>query len=361
MFGRDVGARDGASPARIKVVGVGGGGGNAVEQMIRKGVEGVEFIVANTDAQALDRSAAPRKIALGARSTRGLGAGGRPERGHGAARESENSLAVAMAGADMVFVTAGMGGGTGTGAAPIVGALASDLGALTVGVVTRPFAFEGKRRAEHAAAGIEALRAAVDSVIVLPNDNLMVGAGEQAGIEEAFSAADEVLCGAVRGISDLVVRPGLVNVDFADVRSVMKRRGHAVMGAGYGRGPDAARIAVERAIESPFLEERGVRGATGMLVNFTAGPQVKLRAIDAAVGRLQEEADAEVEIIFGLITEPRLDDVVMATVVATGLERGPAQLAPLAATRPVLLEEEQRAFPGVDPHLVASFRRSAGA
>jgi cell division protein FtsZ len=263
----------------------------------------------------------------------------------------------------MVFVTAGMGGGTGTGAAPIVGAVAAELGALTVGVVTRPFAFEGRRRAEHAEAGLEALRAAVDSVIVLPNDNLLVGAGADARIDEAFAEADEVLCGAVRGISDLVVRPGLVNVDFADVRSVMQRRGLAVMGAGYGRGEGAAHTAVERAIQSPFLEDRGVSGATGMLVNFTAGPGIKLRAIDAAVGRLQEEAHEDAEIIFGLITEPGLGDVVMATVVATGLHGAPVEASVAERARPafVATDAEREDLPGVDPHLVASLRRSAGA
>ncbi|HEX5660678.1 MAG TPA: cell division protein FtsZ [Polyangiales bacterium] len=306
--------------ARIKVVGVGGGGGNALNTMISSDLEGVEFIAANTDAQALPNNLAPHKIHLGPQLTKGLGAGGNPEVGRKAALEDITRIQEALAGADMVFVTAGMGGGTGTGAAPVVAQVARDMGALTVAVVTKPFTFEGRRRAKNAELGIQELGNAVDTIITIPNQKLLTIAGEDMSMLDAFQRADDVLLQAVRGISDLIVHPGLINVDFADVKTIMCNMGRALMGTGYGKGKDRAIEAARMAIASPLLDEVSVEGATGILLNFTAGPDVKLSEIEAAASLVQESAHEDANIIFGVVTDSSMGDMVKVTVIATGFE-----------------------------------------
>jgi cell division protein FtsZ len=306
--------------ARIKVVGVGGGGGNALNTMISSDLEGVEFIAANTDAQALPNNLAPHKIQLGPQLTKGLGAGGNPEVGRKSALEDVTRIQEALAGADMVFVTAGMGGGTGTGAAPVVAQIARDMGALTVAVVTKPFTFEGRRRSRNAEAGILELGAAVDTIITIPNQKLLSIAGSDMSMLEAFQRADDVLLQAVRGISDLIVHPGLINVDFADVKTIMCNMGRALMGTGYGKGKDRAMEAARMAIASPLLDEVSVEGATGILLNFTAGPEVKLNEIEAAASLVQESAHEDANIIFGVVTDASMGDMVKVTVIATGFE-----------------------------------------
>ena len=306
--------------ARIKVVGVGGGGGNALNTMISSDLEGVEFIAANTDAQALPNNLAPHKIQLGPQLTKGLGAGGNPEVGRKSALEDVTRIQEALAGADMVFVTAGMGGGTGTGAAPVVAQIARDMGALTVAVVTKPFTFEGRRRAKNADLGIQDLGAAVDTIITIPNQKLLSIAGSDMSMLEAFQRADDVLLQAVRGISDLIVHPGLINVDFADVKTIMCNMGRALMGTGYGKGKDRAMEAARMAIASPLLDEVSVEGATGILLNFTAGPEVKLSEIEAAASLVQESAHEDANIIFGVVTDASMGDMVKVTVIATGFE-----------------------------------------
>ncbi|MET0285163.1 MAG: cell division protein FtsZ [Polyangiales bacterium] len=306
--------------ARIKVVGVGGGGGNALNTMISSDLEGVEFIAANTDAQALPNNLAPHKIHLGPQLTKGLGAGGNPEIGRKAALEDITRIQEALAGADMVFVTAGMGGGTGTGAAPVVAQVARDMGALTVAVVTKPFTFEGRRRSKNADLGIQELGNAVDTIITIPNQKLLSIAGEDMSMLDAFQRADDVLLQAVRGISDLIVHPGLINVDFADVKTIMCNMGRALMGTGYGKGKDRAIEAARMAIASPLLDEVSVEGATGILLNFTAGPDVKLSEIEAAASLVQESAHEDANIIFGVVTDSSMGDMVKVTVIATGFE-----------------------------------------
>ena len=306
--------------ARIKVVGVGGGGGNALNTMISSDLEGVEFIAANTDAQALPNNLAPHKIQLGPQLTKGLGAGGNPEVGRKSALEDVSRIQEALAGADMVFVTAGMGGGTGTGAAPVVAQIARDMGALTVAVVTKPFTFEGRRRAKNAELGIQELGAAVDTIITIPNQKLLSIAGDDMSMLDAFQRADDVLLQAVRGISDLIVHPGLINVDFADVKTIMCNMGRALMGTGYGKGKDRALEAARMAIASPLLDEVSVEGATGILLNFTAGPDVRLSEIEAAASLVQESAHEEANIIFGVVTDSSMGDMVKVTVIATGFE-----------------------------------------
>jgi cell division protein FtsZ len=306
--------------ARIKVVGVGGGGGNALNTMISSDLEGVEFIAANTDAQALPNNLAPHKIQLGPQLTKGLGAGGNPEVGRKSALEDVSRIQEALAGADMVFVTAGMGGGTGTGAAPVVAQIARDMGALTVAVVTKPFTFEGRRRAKNAELGIQELGAAVDTIITIPNQKLLSIAGDDMSMLEAFQRADDVLLQAVRGISDLIVHPGLINVDFADVKTIMSNMGRALMGTGYGKGKDRALEAARMAIASPLLDEVSVEGATGILLNFTAGPDVRLSEIEAAASLVQESAHEDANIIFGVVTDSSMGDMVKVTVIATGFE-----------------------------------------
>ena len=327
-------AEDAELQARIKVVGVGGGGGNALNTMIASGLEGVEFIAANTDAQALDTSLAPSKIQLGPQLTKGLGAGGTPEQGRKAALEDVQRIADSVAGADMVFVTAGMGGGTGTGAAPIIAQIARDAGALTVGVVTRPFLFEGRKRNKNAEHGICELIDSVDTIITIPNQKLLNLEEEDLSLLEAFQRADDVLVQAVRGISDLIVNAGMINVDFADVKTIMSTAGRALMGTGFGKGDRRALDAAEMAINSPLLDDVSVMGATGILINFTAGPDIKLKEINEAASLIQQEAHEEANIIFGVVTDPDMSEVVKVTVIATGFDEVQQQPAePARQTR----------------------------
>jgi cell division protein FtsZ len=305
--------------ARIVVVGVGGGGGNALATMIRNDLAGVDFLVANTDSQALGNSGAPVKIQIGIQLTKGLGAGANPDIGRKAAIEQEDLLREQLVGADMVFVTAGMGGGTGTGAAPVIARIAKDLGALTVGVVTKPFFFEGKKRARHADEGIRELRAAVDTLIVIPNQRLIEISGRSTTTLEAFLRADEVLLQAVRGISQIITEAGLINVDFADVRTIMAEMGMAMMGAGIGRGDNRATEAAAAAISSPLLEDVSIGGARGVLINITASSDFGIHEMDEAIALIQAEAHEDANIIFGLVHDPRLDDEVRITVIATGV------------------------------------------
>ena len=314
-------ADDAELQARIKVVGVGGSGGNALNTMIQNGLEGVEFIAANTDAQALDRSLAPVKIQLGPQLTRGLGAGGNPDVGRKAALEDVERLGEALQGADMVFVTAGMGGGTGTGAAPIISQVAQDHGALTVGVVTKPFLFEGRKRSKNAERGVQELIDSIDSIITIPNQRLMALGDDDITMLDAFARADDVLVQAVQGISDLIINAGMINVDFADVKTIMASNGRALMGTGIAKGDRRALEAAEMAVNSPLLDEVKVQGATGILINFTAGPDIKLREINEAAGLVQQAAHDEAEIIFGVVTDPNLSDTVKVTVIATGFEK----------------------------------------
>ena len=304
--------------ARIKVVGVGGGGGNAVNTMIAAGLPGVEFIVANTDAQALRANLASGKMQIGAELTRGLGAGGNPEIGRRAAQEDEEEIRGALEGADMVFVTAGMGGGTGTGAAPVVAKIAKENGALTVAVVTRPFAFEGKRRAKQADGGLDELKASCDTLIAIPNQKLLAVAGRNSSILETFKKADDVLLQAVRGIADLITVHGLINLDFADVRTIMCEMGMAMMGAAAAAGENRAIEAAQRAVSSPLLEDVRVEGARGVLINITGGPDLTLHEVNEAVTLIQDEADEDANIIFGAVIDEALDDEVRITVIATG-------------------------------------------
>jgi cell division protein FtsZ len=306
--------------ARIKVIGVGGGGGNAVNHMIEAGVEGVEFIVANTDLQALKLSRAPIKIQIGGDLTRGLGAGADPAVGQKAALEDTEKIIEALEGADMVFVTTGLGGGTGTGAAPIIAALAMELDALTVGVVTKPFTFEGKRRQIQAEKGLAELKGSVDTIITIPNDRLEL-LDDEIEFAEAFKQADEVLLQAVRGISDLITVPGMINLDFADVKSVMKSMGMALMGVGKARGEGRGIAAMRGAIESRLLEENSIKGAQGVLVNVTFGRGMSLREVREAVSLVHKEAAEDANIIFGVVTDDSMQDEVKVTVIATGFDR----------------------------------------
>lgn len=304
--------------ARIKVIGIGGGGNNAVNNMIRSGLSGVEFIVANTDAQALKSSEAQTKMQLGAKLTKGLGAGANPSIGEGAARESADEIREALRGADMVFVTAGMGGGTGGGGAAVVASIAREVGALAVGVVTKPFLFEGRRRMANAELGIEALKREVDTLITIPNQRLLSIAGRNTTLLDTFRKADEVLFQAVKGISDLILFEGLVNVDFADVKSVMSEMGLAMMGSGEGSGENRATEAAEKAISSPLLEDLSISGARGVLINVTAGPDVTLQEINEAAELIHAEAHDDANIIWGMVIDPEMGDLVRVTVIATG-------------------------------------------
>src|SRR3954464_10833402 len=302
----------------IKVIGVGGGGGNSVNTMIEAGVEGVDFICANTDCQVLEASMAGPKGHLGRNLTKGLGAGANPEIGRAAALEDAQRVAETLTGADMVFVTAGMGGGTGTGAAPVIAQVARDLGALTVGVVTKPFAFEGSQRKKKASAGINELAKAVDALIVIPNDRLVSLAGMKMTLKDAFGMVDNVCLNAVRGISDLVIAPGLINVDFADVRTIMTGMGRALMGTGRGTGDKRAIEAAQQAISSPLLEDVSINGATGILVNITGGPDLTLAEMNEACSLIADEGDSEANIIFGSVIDAHAGDQVRITVIATG-------------------------------------------
>jgi cell division protein FtsZ len=307
--------------ARIKVIGVGGGGSNAVNRMVRAGFPGVEFIVANTDVQALQLNEAPIKVQLGGKLTRGLGAGADPRVGRAAALEDTERLLEVLEGADMVFVTAGMGGGTGTGAAPVVASLAGEIGALTIAVVTRPFTFEGGRRGKQAEAGLAELRDAVDSVITIPNERLLA-VDRSLTLVRAFEAADDVLRQAIQGISDLILMPGLINLDFADVKAVMAGRGVAVMGTGVADGPDRAVEAARRAISSPLLEDASVEGAQGVIINITGGADLGLGEVSDASEIIHSAADPEANIIFGAVVDPSLGSKVKITVIATGFGAG---------------------------------------
>jgi cell division protein FtsZ len=315
--------------AVIKVVGVGGGGTNAVNRMVDAGLRGVEFIAVNTDAQALQMCDADVKIHIGSKITRGLGAGANPDIGYQAAIESKDELRDAIKGADMVFVTAGKGGGTGTGAAPVISELAKELGALTVGVVTRPFVFEGKRRARQAEDGIRELREKVDTLIVIPNDRLLQVVERRTSIIDAFKVADDVLRQGVQGITDLITVPGLINLDFADVRTVMKDAGSALMGIGVAGGENRAVEAAKAAISSPLLEA-SVEGAMGILLNITGGADLGLFEVNEAAEIISSAADADCNIIFGAVVDPALGDEVRVTVIATGFD-GPRS----AESRPV--------------------------
>jgi cell division protein FtsZ len=308
----------------VKIVGVGGGGGNAVNRMVEEGVPGVEFIAVNTDAQALSASNALRKILLGGRQGRGLGAGGKPEEGLKAAQLTQHEIVDALEGADMVFVTAGMGGGTGTGASPIVAEAARSIGALTVGVVTLPFGFEGNRRMQNALQGIEDLRAHVDALVVIPNDRLLKMADKQMTVVDAFRLADEILRQGVQGISDLVTQTGLINLDFADVKSVMGNAGTALMASGEATGENRGLEAAQAAISSALLET-SIEGATGVLINVTGGADLTLHEVTEAANVISEVVDPSANIIFGAVVHPRYQKELRVTVIATGLRSGPAE------------------------------------
>jgi len=307
--------------ARIKVIGVGGGGQNAVNRMIEAGLQGVEFAALNTDAQALMMSNAPTKLQIGAKLTRGLGAGSNPEIGQKAAEESREEIRQLLEGADMVFITAGMGGGTGTGGTPVVAEIAREVSALTVGVVTKPFSFEGRRRQQQAEQGIEALRDKVDTLIVIPNDRLLQVAEKKTSILEAFRLADDVLRQGVQGISDLITVPGLINLDFADVRTIMANAGSALMGIGVASGEERAIKAAKMAISSPLLEA-SIEGARGILLNITGSSNLGLFEVNDAAEIIAEAADPEANIIFGAVIDESLRDEVRVTVIATGFDGG---------------------------------------
>ena len=304
--------------ARIKVIGVGGGGSNAVNRMVLVGLDGVQFIVANTDLQALNGNAAPIKLQIGSKLTKGLGAGADPNVGRQAALEDTEKIIQALNGADMVFVTTGLGGGTGTGAAPVIASLASELGALTVAVVTKPFKFEGKKRHLQAERGLEALRDCVDTIITIPNERLLTIIERSTPLTEAFATADDVLRQAIQGISDLILVPGLINLDFADVKTIMSGMGFAMMGTGVGEGQDRAIEAARRAISSPLLEGASVTGARGVIINVTGGSDLSLVEVSEASMIVQEAADEDANIIFGAVVDPALKGTVKITVIATG-------------------------------------------
>jgi cell division protein FtsZ len=324
--------------ARIKVIGVGGGGGNAVNRMARAGLDGVEFIVANTDLQALQNNAAPVKLQIGSKLTKGLGAGADPNVGRSAALEDTEKIIQALDGADMIFVTTGLGGGTGTGAAPVIASLASELGALTIAVVTKPFKFEGRKRQIQAERGLEALRDCVDTIITIPNERLLSIIDRTTSMTDAFATADDVLRQAIQGISDLILVPGLINLDFADVKTIMSGMGLAMMGTGVAEGPDRALEAARRAISSPLLEGASVNGARGVIINVTGGPDLSLVEVSEASCIVQEAADEDANIIFGAVIDPSLKGKVKITVIATGFGMQSATrpaTSPSQATTPV--------------------------
>lgn len=333
------------SLATIKVIGVGGGGNNAVNRMIEHGVQGVEFIAVNTDAQALNLSKAEIKMQIGAKLTRGLGAGANPEVGKKAAEESKEQLQEVLSGADMVFVTAGMGGGTGTGAAPVIAQIARELGTLTVGVVTRPFTFEGRKRSNQAGNGIEAMKEAVDTLIVIPNDRLLEIVDKSTPMLEAFREADNVLRQGVQGISDLIAVPGLINLDFADVKTIMSNQGSALMGIGVATGESRATDAAKKAISSPLLET-SIDGAQGVLMNITGGSNLSLYEVQEAADIVASASDQEVNMIFGSVINEDLKDEIVVTVIATGFNETVVQqkaFRPSAGqSKPAAMEKERR-------------------
>jgi cell division protein FtsZ len=309
------------SGASIKVIGVGGGGGNAVNRMIEAGIEGIEFLVANTDLQVLSRSRSPIKLQIGAKLTKGLGAGANPDIGRQAAIDDTEKIIEVLEGADMVFITAGLGGGTGTGAAPIVASLATELGALTVAVVTKPFAFEGRKRMQQAEKGLAELRECVDTVITIPNERLLHTVERNTSLQDAFRVADDVLRQAVQGISDLITVPGLINLDFADVKTIMQGMGIALMGTGTAVGETRAMEATHRAIASPLLEEASIEGAKGILVNITGGLDLTLHEVNEASSIIREAADEDANIIFGAVIDERMENQMKITVIATGFDK----------------------------------------
>ena len=339
-------SRDGA---RIKVVGVGGGGSNAVNRMVEVGLSGVEFIVANTDRQALDYNRAGIKVQIGTKLTKGLGAGADPNIGRQAALEDTDPLIQTLSGADMIFVTTGLGGGTGTGAAPVIASLASELGALTIAVVTKPFKFEGKKRAMQAEAGLEALRECVDTVITIPNERLLSIVERGTPLTEAFTLADDVLRQAIQGISDLILVPGLINLDFADVKTIMSGMGVAMMGTGTAEGEGRAMLAAQKAIASPLLEDSSVTGARGVIINVTGGPDMSLLEVNEASCVIQEAAHEDANIIFGAVIDPNLVGRIKITVIATGFERKASRVAPSATPTPVDLSQYSLANKTPDP------------
>lgn len=307
--------------ARIKVIGVGGGGCNAINTMIAGELTGIEFIAANTDLQVLSKSEAPHKIQLGAKLTKGLGAGANPDIGRDAALEDIDKIKDALMGSDMVFVTAGLGGGTGTGAAPVIANIAREIGALTVGVVTKPFSFEGGKRLQRAEEGLRELKKYVDTLIVIPNQKLLSVVDKKTPLTESFKIADDVLRQAVQGISDLITIAGLVNVDFADVRTIMSHMGRAIMGMGISRGENRAIEAAQKAIASPLLEDNSIEGAQGVLINITGGIDLTLHDVDAASSIIKEAADPDANIIFGSVVNPDFEDIIQVTIIATGFDK----------------------------------------
>ena len=343
--------------AKIKVIGLGGGGGNAVSRMMSADFTGVDFIVANTDLQALRSSPAPVKIQLGSKLTQGLGAGSNPDVGRGAALEDPEEITRLLEGADMVFITAGLGGGTGTGAAPVVASLARDLGILTVAVVTKPFVFEGRKRLLQADAGMEALRGVVDTLIAIPNQRLLSVVDRGTPLLEAFKVADTVLQQAVQGISDLILVPGLINLDFADVRTIMSGMGMAMMGTGVGHGEHRALDAAQKAVASPLLDDTSIEGARGILINFTGGADLAIHEVEEAARIVQEAAHEEANIIFGAVIDPTLQDEVRMTVIATGFTERKQETSP---TKIVDLPRASRPG-GPQPGAAAAWRRRLAA
>ncbi len=333
--------------AVIKVIGIGGGGGNAVKHLIDSNVEGVEFICANTDAQALKNVDSRTVLQLGHNMTKGLGAGANPEVGRQAAMEDRERIAEVLRGADMVFIAAGMGGGTGTGGAPIVAEVARDLGILTVAVVTKPFPFEGRKRMVVADAGIKELQERVDSLITIPNEKLLSVLGKSTSLLDAFKAANNVLLGAVQGIADLIIRPGMINVDFADVRTVMSEMGMAMMGTGYATGENRAREAAEAAIRSPLLEDVNLQGARGILVNITAGIDLSLGEYSEVGNTIEEFASADATVVVGTVIDPEMSDELRVTVVATGLGVNAREEKPANSTK-VVVDNTRRSNGQVD-------------
>ena len=322
--------------ALIRVIGVGGGGSNAIDRMVTEGIAGVEFVAVNTDSQALQSSKAGVQLLVGEKTTRGLGAGGNPDLGERAAEESADQIYAALQGSDMVFVTAGMGGGTGTGAVPVVAQTAREQGALTIGVVTRPFAFEGTKRTQAAMEGIEKLKEQVDTLIVIPNDRLLEAADKRMSLMDSFKLADEVLRQGIQGISELITVPGLINLDFADVKSIMSLGGAALMAVGHGSGEDRARVAAEQALSSPLLDVT-IDGARGILFNVTGGSDLSLYEINQAAQIIRETAHPDVNLIFGAVIDESMKSEIRITVIATGFERAAPQrhqLAPAGHRRP---------------------------
>jgi cell division protein FtsZ len=345
------------NPAQIKVLGIGGGGSNAVNRMIEEGIQGVEFIAVNTDAQALMLAQAPQRLRIGDKLTKGLGSGGQSEIGEKAAQESSEEIKAMMKGADMIFVTAGMGGGTGTGAAPVIAKLAKESGALTIGVVTRPFTFEGSRRRRVAEDGIKRLKEGVDTLIVIPNDRLLQVVDKKVSIQQAFRVADDVLRQGIQGISELITIPGLINLDFADVRSVMAEGGSALMAIGRASGDNRAQNAAEQAIHSALLDV-SIEGAQGILFNVTGGPDLALYEVNEAAEIIRRTADPDANIIFGAVIDPEVKDEIRITVIATGFDLAKEQTLPKGEEAAAPIPFPKRTFDRDDLDIPAFLRRT---